>query len=110
MSRSLIVVLLLSDSDAFDLHYGVGVLRVPGGMDTHKVTDALLDSTDDTLDDLDQDSIDEGQFLRLRVAKSSTDFGWNSLNVKSKVFPVNTSPWHYLTVEACQVECRRQRN
>ena len=71
--ESHLFVLLLSDSDAFDLHYGVGVLRLPGGMDTHKVTDALLDSTDDTLDDLDHDSIDEGQFLRLRVTTSFTD-------------------------------------
>ncbi|KAK7489742.1 hypothetical protein BaRGS_00019137 [Batillaria attramentaria] len=46
--------------DAFDLHYGVGVLRVSGGLDTHKVADSLLDATDDTFDDLDNDSIDDG--------------------------------------------------
>ena len=65
LSCCLIVAVFLLGSDAFDLHYGVGVLRVPGGMDTHKVTDALLDSTDDTLDDLDHDSIDEGQCVPL---------------------------------------------
>jgi hypothetical protein len=47
-------------SDAFDLHYGVGILRVSGGLDAHKVTDTLFDSTDDTLDDLDIDMEDGG--------------------------------------------------
>lgn len=44
-------------SDAFDLHYGVGILRVPGGLDTHKVSDDLLDATDDTLEGLDEDNV-----------------------------------------------------
>ncbi|PVD19572.1 hypothetical protein C0Q70_20062 [Pomacea canaliculata] len=43
--------------DAFDLHYGVGILRVPGGLDTHKVSDDLLDATDDTLEGLDEDNV-----------------------------------------------------
>ncbi|KAK7115937.1 solute carrier family 12 member 3-like [Littorina saxatilis] len=45
--------------DAFDLNYGVGILRLSGGLDTHKVSDFLLDATDDSLDDLEHDSIDE---------------------------------------------------
>ncbi|XP_076443670.1 solute carrier family 12 member 1-like [Babylonia areolata] len=45
--------------DAFDLNYGVGVLRLPNGMDTHKVADSLLDSTDDTLDNVNTDTTNE---------------------------------------------------
>ncbi|KAK6178797.1 hypothetical protein SNE40_011302 [Patella caerulea] len=47
-------------SDAFDLHYGVGILRVSEGLDVHKIPDEYLDKTDDTIENLiNNDSSDE---------------------------------------------------
>ena len=34
--------------DAFDLNYGVGILRIPEGLDRNKVPDELLDYNEDS--------------------------------------------------------------
>ena len=45
--------------DAFDLSYGVGVLRIPEGLDRNKVPDELLDYKEDS-DDEDFNVSDDG--------------------------------------------------
>ena len=45
--------------DAFDLSYGVGVLRIPEGLDRNKVPDELLDFKEES-DDEDFDVSDDG--------------------------------------------------
>ncbi len=47
----------LHHSDAFDLQYGVGILRVSEGFDLHKVTDDLLAVIDE---DFNMNDTDEG--------------------------------------------------
>ena len=45
--------------DAFDLNYGVGILRLPEGLDRNKVPDELLDYNEES-DDEEFEISDEG--------------------------------------------------
>lgn len=45
--------------DAFDLRFGVGILRVPGGLETYKIRDSQLDVTDERTEDLDLDLFED---------------------------------------------------
>lgn len=55
----LLIIFHLS-SDAFDLNYGVGILRVPDGFDTQRFEDDHLDQEES---DVEIESSDEGVLL-----------------------------------------------
>ena len=54
-----LLIYIFFGRDAFDLSYGVGVLRIPEGLDRNKVPDELLDYREES-DDEDFDVSDDG--------------------------------------------------
>ena len=66
---------LYFNRDAFDLHYGLGILRVPGGFDRHKVPDDFLDLDSPTAYDSDEfvDDIGWCKIILIRYCNSFSD-------------------------------------